>query len=90
MRLRGHGYVTRTVDFWSQQSINALIKPGEYQEISLWRAQLARRLYRINGSGRYNHTILAGRSPSFNHDLLPGQIIGQSSGGLTGRSAATS
>lgn len=79
LRLRGHGYVTRTVDFWGQQSVNALIQPGEYQEVSLWRTQPARRLYRITGSGRYNHTILAGRSPSFNHNLLPGQVIGQDS-----------
>jgi hypothetical protein len=77
---QGHGYSIDKTDFWGQKSVTCLIKPGKTFKLKIKRKQLAQRLYRITGAGRYNNSILAGltqRIPTRN--LLPGKVIGQDS-----------
>jgi hypothetical protein len=78
--VKGHGYITSGLDFFKQQSFVVKIEPGKTAVLQLVKDQLADRLYRVTGAGRYNHTLLAGKVPSFlQKELLPGQVIGQDS-----------
>lgn len=64
-KIKGHGYSTQTRDFWGNESVTCLVVPGAEKVVALKRLQLAERLYRITGAARFNHTLLAGRQPSF-------------------------
>lgn len=79
-KVSGHGYSTGKKDFWGDESLSVTISEGGFHELELSRLQPAERLYRITGAGRFNHTILSGRQPSFlGRASLPGQVIGQDS-----------
>ncbi|MGM0599912.1 MAG: hypothetical protein ACQETH_08875 [Candidatus Rifleibacteriota bacterium] len=78
--VEGHGYNIGKTDFWGQESISCQIKPGKTFSLKIKRKQLAQRLYRITGAGRYNHSILAGLTKGIPvKNLLPGNVIGQDS-----------
>jgi hypothetical protein len=79
-KLTGHGYTTGQKDFWGAESVICPIIHGQTRTVALKRNQLAHRLYRVTGAGRYNHSLIAGKKPSFKHyDKIPGNVIGQDS-----------
>jgi hypothetical protein len=79
-KIKGHGYTTGKKDFFGEESFVLKIKAGTEKTLQMKRIQISERLYRITGSGRYNHTIIGGKTPSFvSDDLLPGAVIGQDS-----------
>lgn len=80
LRICGQGYSTGKTDFWGQESISAVIEPGQTMQVKLQRKFAAQRLYRITGAARFNHTLLAGKTPSFLPGArLWGKVIGQDS-----------
>ncbi len=79
-RIEGHGYSTQTKDFWGQESVTLQIEHDKELRLELTNQFPAHRLYRITGAGRFNHTLIAGKKPSFppGADIFA-QVIGQDS-----------
>jgi hypothetical protein len=58
--IRGHGYQLSQVDLLGERAVTLVVKPGKSETIKLERQEIAERLYRITGSGRYRDSMLAG------------------------------
>ena len=79
-RIEGHGYTTQTRDFWGHESVTCHIEPGQNRRIELKNLFPAHRLYRVTGAGRFNHTLIAGKKPTFPPGAgIFAQVIGQDS-----------
>ncbi len=71
-----HGYQYPKDGFGSQGVVLKTVA-GELATIEIDRVNLAERLYRVTGAGRYRDSWLLGQEVPSNQPLLNGQVVGQ-------------
>jgi hypothetical protein len=76
--VRSHGY-EYPKDFFKFAGVRLTPRAGEITEIKLPRKNLAERLCRLTGEGRYRDTILLGYDPPLKESEHPGRVMGQDS-----------
>ncbi|HKB38402.1 MAG TPA: hypothetical protein VKD72_18310 [Gemmataceae bacterium] len=76
--VRSHGYEVKK-DGFGFPGVKVTPKAGEVSEIRLTRRNLAERLCRLTGEGRYRDTLLLGHKVPLADSLHPGLVAGQDS-----------
>lgn len=76
--VRSHGYEINK-DGFGFAGTRLTPKAGEVQEIKITRKNLAERLCRLTGEGRYRDTMLLGLKPPIEESANPGRVAGQDS-----------
>jgi len=76
--VRSHGYEVKK-DGFGFSGVKVTPKPGQVSEIKLIRRNVAERLCRLTGEGRYRDTLLLGHKVPLADAPTPGQVAGQDS-----------
>lgn len=76
--VEAHGYEFPK-DGFGYPSIVVKTTPGERHRVSIRRANLAERLYRLSGAGIYRDTVLLGLEAPMENPLLNADVVGQDS-----------
>lgn len=76
--VRSHGYEARK-DGFGIAGVRVVPRAGERVEIKIERKNLAERLCRLTGEGRYRDSVLLGYRPPLAAPHNPGQVAGQDS-----------
>jgi len=74
--IKSHGYEYKA-DFLGYRGLAVKTIPGDSALIKIRRINIAERLYRITGEGRYHHSRLLGRPVPVNQSGLSGKVMGQ-------------
>jgi hypothetical protein len=75
---RSHGYEAKK-DGFGYPGVKVTPRPGQVAEIKITRRNVAERLCRLTGEGRYRDTILLGHKSPLPDSPHPGQVAGQDS-----------
>ncbi len=76
--IRSHGYEIKTDGFGSA-GVKITPKAGQRTEIKIARKNIAERLCRLTGEGKYRDTLLLGYKAPFEQSAHPGGVAGQDS-----------
>ncbi len=76
--VHSHGYEAPR-DGFGMEGVRVIPRPGEPVEIRLRRTQLARRVCRLTGEGRFRDTLLLGYERPLPESEHPGKVAGQDS-----------
>ncbi|HEX3869971.1 MAG TPA: hypothetical protein VHV77_06025, partial [Pirellulales bacterium] len=76
--VQSHGYEMRK-DGFGYAGVTLVTTPGTRGRISLHRVNIAERLYRLTGEGRYRDTLLLGEKPPLQSLDSSGSVLGQDS-----------
>jgi hypothetical protein len=76
--VRSHGYEVKR-DGFGFPGVKVIPRAGQPAEIKITRRNVAERLCRLTGEGRYRDTILLGHKPPLADAPNPGQVAGQDS-----------
>ncbi len=76
--VRSHGYEMKK-DGFGFAGVRIVPKAGEISEIKIARRNIAERLCRLTGEGRYRDTLLLGQKPSVVEAAIGGLVAGQDS-----------
>jgi hypothetical protein len=76
--VRSHGYEVKK-DGFGFPGVRLTPKAGAVSEVKLTRRNVAERLCRLTGEGRYRDTLLLGHEPPLPESAHPGQVAGQDS-----------
>src|SRR6185369_11386990 len=76
--VRSHGYEMKK-DGFGYAGVRITPKPGEIAEVKIARRNIAERLCRLTGEGRYRDTLLLGLKPPVAESANTGMVAGQDS-----------
>jgi hypothetical protein len=76
--VRSHGYEMKK-DGFGFPGVRIVPKAGQVAEVKITRKNIAERLCRLTGEGRYRDTLLLGHKPAFSEAANPGLVAGQDS-----------
>jgi hypothetical protein len=76
--VRGHGYAVKP-DGFGFPGVKVIPRAGQAAEVKVTRHNVAERLCRLTGEGRYRDTLLLGHAPPLAEAPHPGLVAGQDS-----------
>jgi hypothetical protein len=76
--VRSHGYEAKK-DGFGFAGVRLIPRPGQVSEIRLTRRNIAERLCRLTGEGRFRDTLILGYRPPMAESPHPGKVAGQDS-----------
>ena len=74
--IKSHGY-EYPADGFGYRGLALKVKPGDSTLIKIRRINVAERLYRITGEGKYHYSLLVGYPIPFKQNWLKGKVMGQ-------------
>ena len=76
--VRSHGYEAKK-DGFGFAGVRLTPEPGRVAEVKITRRNIAERLCRLTGEGKYRDTLLLGHKPPLAESAHPGRVAGQDS-----------